>query len=298
MSIWNIDTLRELDSKYAEEGTSPHGRPLRAVIDILGRDILLDWDRNPEVLQILSTYERFYPEVDAIWPGMGVGMVAVVDQVRKVVMPVGYGQVSIVIWKDLGFDSEEAWKYWCREKPSFERSSEFAFADIFDLSYGIDDLRKSHSSGSELWCLAASNVSDFSNTLPGTFGVDTVVQPICLAVELSLKAALVAAGADRDSFRGRHGEGHDLVRLAERVAKEMPHPDDALVLQIAKEMPAYVGSRYKPVGLTRLQVVRLALGAQFIVASSVRRNSDRDLAAQVKSGWDLNARPSPLMSPD
>jgi hypothetical protein len=49
-------------------------------------------------------------------------------------------------------------------------------------------------------------------------------------------------------------------------------------------MPAYVGSRYKPAGLTRFDVVRLALGVQFVAASTVRRYSDRDFAAPMETG--------------
>jgi hypothetical protein len=57
-------------------------------------------------------------------------------------------------------------------------------------------------------------------------------------------------------------------------------------------MPHYVESRYTPAGLTRLQVIRLALGAQFIAASSVRRFSSRDLAAQMEQGgWPAPRAP-------
>ena len=142
--------------------------------------------------------------------------------------------------------------------------------------------------------MATSNISDFANTLPGTFSVDTVLQPICLSAELSLKAAIVQAGGDAEGFRQRGGEGHDLVRLAGRLAHETPHRDDGRIAQVVAAMPPYVDNRYAPAGLTRLQVVRLALGAQFVAAATVRRHSSRDMAGQFnQSDWPA-PRPEPL----
>jgi hypothetical protein len=46
-----------------------------------------------------------------------------------------------------------------------------------------------------------------------------------------------------------------------------------LVADVLKRFPAYVDSRYKSASLTRLKVVRLAVAAQFVAASSVRRLS-------------------------
>ena len=48
-------------------------------------------------------------------------------------------------------------------------------------------------------------------------------------------------------------------------------------------LPPYVESRYKPAGLKRLQVVRLALGVQFIAASSLLRIASADLALQMET---------------
>ncbi len=279
---WTIDTLRELDLRYAEAGIHPHQRPFRAAIDILGNAFSIGVGGNPEVKRIMDAYARMSPEVDDNWPGMGVGIAAVVDQVRKVTVPVVFGSMQVEVARGLGFASDREWWSWCREDGDLASRTCFAFADLHDLTYGLDDLRGGAGHELQLWRMAASNVSDFANTLPGTFSVDSVIQPICLAVELSLKAGIVRNGADPDSFRKRGAEGHDLRRLATRLAVESPHRDDVEIARIVSAMPAYVDSRYLPAGLTRLQVVRLALSAQFIAASTIRRFSARDLAAQME----------------
>lgn len=294
MTVWTIQTLRDLDLQYAEEGIHPHQRSFRAARDILGDRFAIGVGGNPEVKRIMTAYESMLPESSTNWPGMGTGIAAVVDQVRRITVPVVFGTVHIQVWKGLGFSNDREWWTWCREDRQLASRTCFAFADLFDLTYGLDELRGSCRRGLQLWQMAASNISDFANTLPGTFSVDSVVQPICLAVELSLKAAIVEGGEDPNSFRKRGAEGHDLERLANRLAQEFPHRDDGLMAEIIAAMPKYVESRYAPAGLTRLQVVRLALGAQFIAASSVRRHSTRDLAAEMDQGGWPAPRPSLL----
>lgn len=292
MTGWTIDTLRELDLKYAKKGVHPHQRPFRAATEILGDAFSIGAGGNPEVKRIMDAYAEMAPEVDANWPGMGVGIAAVVDHVRRVTVPVVFGSVNVEVWRGLGFESVEEWKTWCRQDASIAAASSFAFADLFDLTYGLSEVHGEVPGSVTLWEMATSNISDFANTLPGAFSVESVIQPICLAVELSLKAALVQNGADQDSFRRRGGEGHDLVRLAKRVAGEMPHRDDAQIAAIVAAMPPYVDSRYAPAGLSRLQVVQLALGAQFVAASTARRFSDRDLALGMEQDEWPGRRPA------
>ena len=260
-------------------------------MDILGDNFAIGAGGNPQVDQIIKAYEAMIPEAKDTWPGMGTGLAAVVDQVRRVTVPVVFGHCQLSGWKALGFTNKEDWWLWCREDREFAARTEYAFADLLDLTYGLDEFTAS-GSASELWQLACSNLSDCANTLPGTFSVDSVIQPICLAAELAMKASLVQGGADPSAFGKKGGEGHDLVRLASRLSTERPHRDDPEVAAVAAAMPAYVASRYASAGLTRLRVVELALGAQFLVAASVRRWSSRDLAAELAIGDWPGPRPA------
>jgi hypothetical protein len=291
MADWTLQTLRDLDLRYAEKGVTPHQRPLLAAKDILGTEFVLGVGGNPEVNQITEAYEAMVPQVNDTWPGMGTGLAAVVDQVRRVTVPVVFGTCHLTSWKALGFANEKDWWLWCREDRELAARAEYAVADLFDLTYGLDELTKSNAAN-ELWHMARSNLSDCANTLPGTFSVDSVLQPICLTAELAMKASLVQAGADPGAFGKKGGEGHDLVRLAARLASARPHRDDPVVAAIAAAMPAYVASRYVSAGLTRLRVVRLALGAQLVAAASVRRWSARDLAGELEIGSWPGPRPA------
>lgn len=292
MTEWTLDTLRALDLKYANEGVHMHQRPFRAATEILGAAFSMGAGGNPEVQKIMAAYEAMIPEVNSSWPGMGIGLAAVVDQVRKVTVPVVFGERALEPWAALGFPSQEAWWSWCREDERLAAGTAFAFADLLDLTYGLDDLKGGSGADLELWKMATSNLADAANNLPTTFSVDSVLQPICLVAELAMKAALVRNGEDPSSFGRKGGEGHDLTKLSSRLATEKPHRDDARIADIVGRMPAYVGSRYKPAGLTRLDVVRLALGVQFIAASTVRRYSDRDYAQPMETGEWPAPRPA------
>lgn len=57
---------------------------------------------------------------------------------------------------------------------------------------------------------AISFGSEFiANTFPTTFGHDSVIQPICMVTELSIKAALVWDAVDPDSFEGQKHVSQD-----------------------------------------------------------------------------------------
>lgn len=282
---WTTDDLLRLDEKYAYEGVHPHQRAFRAAVELLGPAFQLTaLTKNTDVSNIMDAWARLFPDAGATWPGMGIGLAASVDQVRKTVAPVGFGQTSIQAWSVLGFSDSAAWEYWCRGNAVIAAESWYAVADLLDFTYGVDDLRGEKPEAQTLWRMAASNLSDVANTLPATFSVDSVIQPICMTVELSIKAALVHNGAAPADFAGRNG--HNLTDLSRRMMTEMPHRDDALIPDVIQHLPPYVASRYAPAGLNRLAVVRLALAAQFVAASSLRRHSTRDMDAEISAdGW-------------
>ncbi|MER8425584.1 hypothetical protein [Mesorhizobium sp. M1403] len=209
-----------LDLRYAKEGVHMHQRPFHTAKDLLGSAFSLGG--NPEVQKIMDAYRVMIPEAGDTWPGMGVGLAVSVDQVRKMVAPVIFGNPGgpIEVWKSLGFQSQEDWRLWCREDRNVVAESHFAFADLYDFTYGVDDLRGSKPEGPTLWHMAGSNLGDAANALPTSFSVDSLIQSICMLAELSLKAALVFNGADPDEFKG--AKGHDLVALAKRMSVEMP----------------------------------------------------------------------------
>lgn len=290
MANWTDNDLRALDLKFALGGVHRHQRPLRAAIELLGSRFEMGAFGNPEVKQICDDYERLFPEGRSAWPGAGIGIATSVDQVRKITLSVTYGSMRLEPWQDMDFPSREAWWDWCRQSPDIGAETSFAWADVRDITAGTDFFNSAPDDAQEMAQMANSNLEDIANALPTSFRVDSIIQPICLLSELSLKAALRANGAPVKEIRVN--QGHDLNHLAERLVERSPHRDDPLMMNVISRMPAYVQSRYKPAGLTRLEVVRLALGSQMVAASAIRRVSGADLAAQLETGgWPAPRKP-------
>lgn len=273
---WIEADLRALDLKYAETNIPPHARPLRAAVEILGNDFSMLSFGSPEVEAITAAYRALFSHVSTTWPGAGIGFAASVDEGRKLTMGVAFGSPQISIWKALGFDNQPSWWAWCREDAKIAGQTALAFADLHDFTLGLNALGQTNNVADDRWHMAASNRADVANNLPIAAGVDSIVQPVCLTAELSLKAALHCAGIEPK-------KKHDLPDLASKLADARPHRDDTLIANILKHFPDYVESRYTAVGLSRLTVVRLALAAQFVAASSVRRFSPVDLALVMES---------------
>lgn len=293
MQKWNTDDLLGIDAKYAEHGTPFHKRPLDAAAEILNLPSIFEVLDHPETWKIIEAYDNLFPKGSESWPGAGIGIAASVDSVRRVVLGVNYdSNRPLYEWELLQFSSKEEWWVWCRKDRDIAAQSSFAVADLHDFSYGMNALQGGSAGAVTLLRLAESHLGDVAAILPTVFSVDTVTQNIHMVVELALKGALVWNGVDPKSFGKPGGSGHNVKLLAQEVAEAFPHRDDALVESVVTALPPYVGTRYKPHGLTPLAVVRLALGAQFVAASVLRRISNVDLAAQMEvGGWPAPRKP-------
>ncbi|MGF6492112.1 HEPN domain-containing protein [Luteibacter sp. 621] len=272
MSDWTDETLRALNRQYAEAGLKPFQRPLRAAVDILKGSFSMGAGGNPEVEAITARFRALFPAGDDTWPGLGAGIIASTDDVRKVIAGIPFGSPALPPpWRYLGFDSETLWREWCQDDSGIITGTVHAMADIHDFAIGADTLRHGNAQAASLWHMAGENLANLADILPKTGGVDSVLQPICLTAELSLKAAIAHAGTTPPHH-------HKLVSLANQLAGLAPHADDNLIAQAVALFPPYVESRYEGAGLVRLHVVRLALASQFIAASSTRRFLGNDLA--------------------
>lgn len=290
MTKWTEQDLLKLDANYAKEGIPFHARPFRAAVDLLGSEFSIGVGGNPEVQEITRTYQNLIPEAVTTWPGMGSGIVSSNDQVRKITVAVPFGTCRITpdkAIKAMEFDSPESWRKWCRYDPEIEKLSFCAVADIYDLAYGLGRIQQTTATEMNYWKLALSNLGDVANILSSSYSTDSVLQPICVMAELSMKATLRHCGLDEKTLKDI---GHNHIKLAERMASEKPHKDDELIACIVNKLPNYVDSRYNPAGLTKLDVVRLAVGSQFIAASSVRRLSGQNISDTVDCGSRSNLR--------
>ncbi|WP_152552661.1 hypothetical protein [Pandoraea sp. E26] len=275
--------ILKLDERFAQEGIPFHARPFRAAMEILGKQFSIGFFGNPQVREIERAYARLIPEVEFTWPGMGTGLAASVDRVRKVTIGVAYGTQSISVDKGLGFLNHQEWATWCRNDRRIAERSAFAVADMHDLVYGIDRADQ-HTNARIFWGLAAEQLKLTAESLSqsGSIG-SAILQPICLAAELAMKGTLLHLGVPEKDLKNPKLFGHDLVKLGQKMTQESSHRDDALLLPALSKFPDYVGDRYRETQLTRLDVITLALDAQFAAAAAVRRISGEDMANQIET---------------
>ncbi len=272
-----------LDERFARENIPFHARPLHAAMAILGEQFSIGLLDHPQVSQIQRAYVQLIPEVEFTWPGMGTGLVASIDRVRKVIIGVTYGTVNITVDKGLGFSSHQEWEEWCRRDKKIAVRSAFAYADMHDLVYGIDH-NTQHNNVSTLWGLAVEQLKLVAESLSQSGTISSaVLQPICLTAELAMKGTLLHLGIPEKDLKNPKLFGHDLGKLGQRMTQEINHRDDSLLLNALSNFPDYVDNRYKETQLTRLEVIALALNAQFVAASSIRRISGVDMALQMES---------------
>lgn len=285
MANFTDEDIFRLDKKYAQEGVRFHARPFHAALEILGSRFSEGPGSNPEVEEINRAYARLIPSVETTWPGTGVGLAASIDEVRKVTLGVTFGTVALTIDQGLEFDSSAKWFKWCRNDHNIAARSAYAFADIHDLIMGIDHAQHAAiPAARSLWTQAASNLEDVANSLSSSYISSSIIQSICLVAELAMKGTLYHSGMTEKAIKDLNHRHKD---IAEKLIAAYPHPDDELLVKAAHRLPNYVATRYTDSGLTRLDLVGLALDVQFIAASSLRRVSDAGMAAEMEKGGDF-----------
>ncbi|MFJ1299141.1 hypothetical protein ACILG0_04190 [Pseudomonadota bacterium AL_CKDN230030165-1A_HGKHYDSX7] len=284
MANFTDDDILRLDERFAEENIPFHARPFRAAVEILGYQFVLGVGGDPQVMEIIRAYERLIPEVAFTWPGMGTGLVSSVDRVKKVRVGVSFGRNQITVARGLGFSSDENWIAWCRGDSEILARSAFAFADMCDLVYGVDNRTKENSDNAYVkWGLGAGHLEVVANHLSQSGKIDSpILQSVCLTVELAIKGTLLHLGLAEKDLKNPKLFGHNLSKLAERMAEDCTHRDDPFLLSAVAKFPEYVGGRYTTTPLNRREIIALALDAQFVAASAVRRISGVDMAKQVE----------------
>ncbi|MCW5297732.1 hypothetical protein DXT88_06035 [Herbaspirillum lusitanum] len=283
MITFTDSDLLKLDERYAIEGIPFHARPAHAAMDILGVQFSMGFNSNPQIAELELAYARLIPEVEYTWPGMGTGLAASIDRVRKVTIGVVFGVVTIAVDQGLGFSNHREWAEWCRNDRMIAEKSAFAFADMHDLVYGIERGTRSHNA-SVFWGLAAEQLKLVAESLSQSGSANSaILQPICLTAELALKGTLLNLGVSERDLKDRKLFGHDLTKLGQKMTLERGHRDDHLLLAALKKFPDYVDERYRETKLSRLEIIALALDAQFVAASAVRRISGEDLAGQMEA---------------
>lgn len=137
---------------------------------------------------------------------------------------------------------------------------------------------------------ARSNVAATTRILAGDVDVNAAVQSACLSAELALKGGLAHLGLDERALKDL---SHNLSRLAAKLVEVAPGPSDARLLAAVQNFPNYVGARYAAHGLTRVQLMELAMRAQYVAADVIRRITDRNFGGEIEARNDTPSRAEP-----
>lgn len=102
-----------------------------------------------------------------------------------------------------------------------------------------------------------------------------------------MKGALKHLGATDQELKRL---SHHLSNLADALVSREPRQQDKRFLSAASKFPNYVNNRYASHGLTRIQLMELAMRAQFVGAEAIRRVSDRNMAGEMEARTDMPPR--------
>lgn len=281
MVKWSEAELLALDKRFGIEGVSPHARPFRAAMEILKLTTGFSFRNNMETIRAISAdYSKIVPGQPTYSPGLGIGLVASGDAVHLVRVPIVFGQISLQVFQILGFQDKEEWYNWCRRDDEIVWNSIHTSADIWDIAHSIEKVSSS-SPEFVFWNNAREQIFAFAAILNSNVDTQSAVQPICIAAELSVKAALVQCGFTENRLKSE--VGHNIANGVTKLNSISAQPEDAELLRIAKAFPKYENTRYEIASLSRLELVKLGIAAQFICASSFRRFGYSNLASKFQT---------------
>jgi hypothetical protein len=235
---------------------------------------------------LMVVYRRLYPTGDFNMPSLFTGGVAIRDQMYPARVHLGYGTVSVDPLKSIEISREELALVF-KKYPDQGWRAFYGVCDLWDFGYGVDDLLKRGTPATDLLKNARSSLAATPRILSGDIDIDAAVQTACLTAELAMKAALTHLGATAGDLKKL---SHRLPDLATALVAKRSNSTDGRLLTAASKFPDYVGTRYSSHGLTRVQLMDLAMRAQFLAAEAIRRISDRNMAGDMEARPDCPAR--------
>jgi hypothetical protein len=281
--------VRQRDDELIAQGLKLHQRPFHVAMAWMSSEGISGdvfdkamWD------PLMAIYHALYPAGDFSMPAMLKGGVALRDQMYPVRVSVAYGTVSVNPIDCIEISREEL-ELIFKHYPEQGWRAFYGVADLWDFAYGVSDLSHGTGDAPQLFANARSSLSATARILAGDIDIDAAVQTICLTAELALKGALAARGWLEPQYRKL---SHHLDKLAKALIAEVSTVHDDRLRGAVARFPDYVGTRYASHGMTRTELMVLAMRAQFVAAEGLRRVSDRDLASELEADHNTPPRPA------
>ncbi|GBQ40282.1 hypothetical protein GOB83_11920 [Acetobacter fabarum] len=280
--------VRNCDDELVAKGLKLHQRPLHVAIEWMkAQNLSCNVFDDAIWKPLMDIYRDLYPSGNFSMPVMFEGGVALRDQMYRVEIPLGFGQFSV--------NPIDCIKMSCNElKLIFQHYPEqgwrafYGVADLWDFIYGADDLSHVGGDAHQLLTNARSSLAATARILSGDVDIDAAVQTICLTVELAFKGALAVCGWSEPRYRKL---SHHLHKLADALIGEVSTMRDDRLRGAVAKFPDYVGTRYSSHGMTRSELMVLAMRAQFVAGEALRRVSSRNLAPQIEADPQTPPRP-------
>lgn len=281
----------ETDDALIADDVKLHQRPFHVAMawmrtQGIGGDILDDAIWTP----LMEIYRKLYPSGDFRMPALLEGGVALRDRMFRVRINVGYGMASFDPADCIDISRDELEVIFLRYPDQGWRAI-YGVANLWDIAYAIDDLaRNGNTPAGMLLKNARSSVAATARILIGALDVDGAVQSACLSAELAMKGALAVRGWDEKRYKGL---SHNLRRISDALISEVPTDNDGRLADACAKFPDYVGTRYASHGMTRVELMALAMRAQYVAADAVRRVSDRNVGGMMEADERNPAREIP-----
>jgi|GEM_PF-2890123 len=269
------------DAELVARGVNLHARPFQVAIawmkeqNIAG-DVLDERLWGP----LMDVYRQIYPSGDFSMPALITAGVAIRDQMYTVKIPIGFGQFRVDPLKYIEISREELESVF-KHLPEQGWRAFYGVCDVWDFGYGVADLQSVSKSNAALLTNACSSLAATPRILSGAINIDAAVQTACLTAELAMKGVLAHLGTSAGELKHM---SHRLPALANAVIKQKSAATDERLRNAVSKFPNYVGTRYSSHGLTRGQLMELAMRAQYVAADVIRRVTERNL------GGDMEAR--------
>ncbi|MEI2298207.1 hypothetical protein [Ensifer sp. MJa1] len=278
----------ETDQKLLEKDIPLHARPFHVVVEWMRQNGIGGGLMAPEIWTPLNAaYDQLYPSSKRYMPPMLLGGVGFRDRMYAARVNVGFGQFKIVFLECIDIPKHELEVIW-RHRPAEVFRATYAVADLWDFAYGTEGLGRDLSSfHGQLWNNARSAITSAAQDLSRDHAFDLSVQSSCIAAELAMKGVLAYRGWPESEIRKLN---HDLPKIAEAIIKEAPSSTDVRLMQACGVFPGYANSRYKQHGLSKIQLIELAMRAQYVAADVLRRVSQRNIGGDLENRGDLPPR--------
>ena len=235
----------------------------------------------PLLKRIQTLHTKLYRPKDVAVGGLHGGAFMFRGIATHVYIPLIYGRVAIDPFEYCDLSPPQI--KWLHCSPSQERAYIVNFCNLFDFSASVHpmgDYGAVPQTALPMLQLAAFQTQSAAATLCAAFDERGAVQSSLIAAELSMKAALTAAGHEESEMKEL---GHDLVKLVEAIGDAYENFEKKNTMEHATKLPKLVPNRYSPTQPGRNRTGSIVMSCQAIAGAVARLLTGGNLLSLIDS---------------